>query len=536
MITRSLRNLFNLQTNQAVSRFGIQNKLFKAFSTSEENYYKLLGVKHNSSPEEIKKAYYSLAQKMHPDVNSDKNSGIQFAKINNAYQVLSDEQKRKEYDRSQQLNDDIFGSQNRRQTYQQQASGGFDQFVYGNKSNINFEDFFSFDEEILKEFLNKSTNNKFRQNNKAKYESNKAQQQKGQSQRYVYDETEFDFLNDEDQDIFDDFGKNKKTTFSKDKRKKGSDVNQTIQITFEESINGCSKTIDIEKKQLCEKCNGTKRAPGSKKKLCKTCKGTGSVQFQQGLYVWEFKCEECNGQGQIVDCPCKNCKASGLTTQIVKETVHIPKGVNHGQTIKFPNQGNLSEKGGAPGDLIIKLKIQNDKEFKKTGLDILTEHTISPAKAILGGKIQVKTTKGDVEINIPAGVQDGHKLKIVGYVIQITLFYRKLIIQQIKLYFKRGFKEITIKSLAINMLLLMLKYLKKYQQRKSYFMNNFQSQRMSEIYLIQQLILTYILKNIKKQLLYYILFMNLFILFPQMYLEKQILILLRNKYSTLKKN
>ncbi|KAL4510935.1 hypothetical protein ABPG73_008013 [Tetrahymena malaccensis] len=418
MITRSLRSLFNLQTNQVVKKCGIQNRLFKAFSTSEENYYKLLGVKHNSSPEEIKKAYYTLAQKMHPDVNSDKNAGLNFAKINNAYQILSDEQKRKEYDRSQNLNDDIFGSQYRRQTYQQQGSGGFDQFVYGNKSNINFEDFFSFDEEILKEFLNKSTSNKFRQNNKAKYESNKAQQQKGQSQRYVYDETEFDFLNDEDQDIFDDFGKNKKTTFSKDKRKKGTDVNQTIQITFEESINGCSKIIDIEKKQLCEKCNGTKRAPGSKKKLCKTCKGTGSIQFQQGLYVWEFKCEDCSGQGQIVDCPCKHCKASGLTTQTVKETVHIPKGVNHGQTIKFPNQGNLSEKGGAPGDLVIKLKIQNDKEFKKAGLDIYTELSISPAKAILGGKVQVKTTKGDVEISIPAGVQDGHKLKILGYGVQ----------------------------------------------------------------------------------------------------------------------
>jgi len=329
-----------------------------------KDYYNILGVSRDASDEEIKKAYRRLAHKYHPDKAGGDEA--KFKEVNEAYQVLSDKEKRAQYDQ--------YG-----QTFEQaQAQGGFSGFE-------GFRDFSSFAEGF---------------------------------------DFNFDFgagqgFSDIFGDIFEQagFGRGARSSQSR-RRYRGEDIQVDVEITFQEMAKGVDKEIELYKKVKCPRCQGEGVEPGSKKMKCLKCQGEGRIRTSRRTFFGTFQqttlCPECQGEGEVPERKCKNCGGDGRVREYEKIKVKIPAGIRDGQTIRLEGLGEAGERGGEAGDLYVNVHVLPDRRFARKGDDVYSEAKISFSQAALGDKISVETLDGEVKLKIPPGTQSGEVFRLKG--------------------------------------------------------------------------------------------------------------------------
>ena len=327
-----------------------------------EDYYKILGVDKKASQDEIKKAYRKLAIQNHPDKHPDEKDKYEakFKEINEAYSVLSDTQKRAQYDQ--------FGSAGGT------GGGGFGS-GFGGFGNGGFSQHF---------------------------------QQGG-----------FDFDFDNINDIFNSFfhgGNRSRSSAPKERDTSGADLKYKMDITLEDAFNCATKYAEYHTLGRCSHCNGTGSATGKKENTtCQKCKGHGSVRMQQGFFIVEQECPECEGTGQIIKSPCKYCNGSGVENITKKVEVKIPAGISDGDTIKIVGEGEAGECGGEFGDLYVVFKIKQHKIFKKNGSNLDCTIPIRFTQAALGATITILgIDKKNVSFDIPEGIQNGEQIVVRG--------------------------------------------------------------------------------------------------------------------------
>jgi molecular chaperone DnaJ len=337
----------------------IGKNIVKSFS-SKKDFYKILGVERNATQTDIKKAFASKARQYHPDTNQGKDTKDKFAEITEAYQTLSDTNKRKVYDQ--------YGmSADEQKQYGAQGQGfgqnqGFGDFNFG-----GFGDFFG------------------------------AKQQKG------------GFEN-----IFEDFFSFDGHTNNSKRPQRGADIIINLEIDFMDAVKGLNKEISFKVKDVCGVCKGEKCKPGTKPSKCSTCGGRGTINYQQGPMHIQMGCNACGGLGTTISSPCVNCRGQGTAYRTQTEKITIPQGIDTGQNLRLAGKGNKGENNGQSGDLIIKIKINPDSFFKRKGYDVYTEIPISIVQAVLGAKTSVSTLNGKKEITIPPGTNHGSKIKLNG--------------------------------------------------------------------------------------------------------------------------
>lgn len=323
----------------------------------KRDYYEILGVPKTATDDEIKKAYRKAAMKHHPDRGGGKEAEEKFKEANEAYQVLSDQQKRKQYDQFGHTGP--FGAGNGPSSggagYQQY--GGFN----GGGFNVNMDDLGGFG------------------------------------------------------DIFDTFfggGGGGRSSRSR----KGADIQAELRITFEEAVFGVEKDFTLLKQNTCNRCKGNGAEPGSGEKTCPTCHGAGQVQTEQhtifGTFAQAAVCPECHGKGKVPEKKCTKCHGEGRVKEQVTIKVKIPAGVDNGQTIRVSGKGEAGEYGIPAGDLYLIVRVIPDKRFERDGYNIQSEAEISFPEAALGTTVEVETIDAKVKLKVPAGTQSGKVFKL----------------------------------------------------------------------------------------------------------------------------
>ena len=324
-----------------------------------KDYYKILGVDSNASPEEIKKAFRKLAHKYHPDKPGGDEK--KFKEINEAYQVLGNQEKRNKYDQ--------FGS-----TFEQM--GGFGQ-------GISWDDFM------------------------------RAARGDTQGINFSFEDLG---LGDIFSDLFSAFGRGFESRTRRTRSYRGGDIQAELTVSFEEAAFGTEKLLALRKNVVCDLCGGTGIEPGSKMVSCPQCGGSGQITSVRRTMFGAFQtvstCPVCQGEGVVPEKKCRKCKGTGLIRESKKIKVKIPPGIDNGEILKLTGQGEAGEKGSPAGDLYIQIKIRPHPEFKRRGYDILSEEEINFPQAALGDKIRVATLYGNVLLKIPAGTQSGKVFRL----------------------------------------------------------------------------------------------------------------------------
>ncbi len=320
-----------------------------------KDYYQILGVPKNASSEEIKKAYYKLAHKYHPDKGGDEK---RFKEINEAYQVLSDKEKRAQYDRFGRVFEGAAGFE-----------PGFDFQWFWGRPDVDFGDVFSTDFEDLGEMID---------------------------------------------EIF-GFG----TPRRKKDWKRGKDIEIDLEISLEDTLRGVEKELILYKYISCSRCQGRGAEPGSKIIECFSCRGTGQVQQIKKTFFGSFTrfavCPECRGEGYRPEKPCNVCQGEGRIKGEENIKIFIPAGVDKNQIIKVEGRGDAGRKGGKDGDLYVRLLVKKHPLFERKGDDLYISMPISLSQAALGGEIEVPTLEGKkILLNLPAGIESGKILRISG--------------------------------------------------------------------------------------------------------------------------
>lgn len=321
-----------------------------------EDYYQLLGIGRSASGEEIKKAFRTKAHQFHPDKATG--NADQFKKINEAYQVLSDPQKRQQYDQFGQTFD-----QARRQGGGSPGGDPFGGFgangASGFSGNVDFGD-----------------------------------------------------LGDIFGDMF-GFG-GRRTT----QPQRGRDIAAILRINFRTSISGGEETIDIQHPVRCDRCDGAGAEPGTKPQTCPTCQGSGQVRRVQqtilGAMQAVTECQTCQGQGTLIEKKCTQCHGQGRVNRKETVTVKIPAGIADGQRIKLSGKGEAGTRGVPSGDLYLQIEVKPDPIFKRQGDDIGVMADVPFSTAALGGTVPVPTLEDTAELKIPAGTSDGQILFLKG--------------------------------------------------------------------------------------------------------------------------
>lgn len=316
--------------------------------SEKRDYYEVLGVGKDADAKEIKKAYRKLAMKYHPDKNpGDKDAEEKFKEINEAYEVLSDEEKRSTYDRFG--HDGLNG---------QGGFGGGQGFGgFGGSGFGGFEDIFG-------DIFGSSFGGGF---------GGSSSRRRGP--------------------------------------KRGADIRQSVTISFEDAAFGKKIKVKINRSEECEECHGSGARPGTSKKTCPTCHGSGTVQSVQrtpfGNIASQRTCSTCDGEGEINESPCNKCHGKGSVRKTKTIEVDIPAGIDDGQMIKLSGQGEVGEKGGPRGDLYIVVNVQKHDIFTREGYDVYIEMPIRFTQAALGDKLEVPTLDGKVSYTLPEGTQTG---------------------------------------------------------------------------------------------------------------------------------
>jgi len=332
-----------------------------------KDFYATLGVSSSASQDEIKKAYRKLAKKYHPDANaSDAKAGERFKEISEANNVLSDPQKRKQYDEMRRLGafdgGGFGGFGGGRSARGAGARGG------GPTQGINFEEF---------------------------------------------DIGGLGGLGDLFSSMFGG-GETRQSARSRGPEK-GQTVEASLDIPFRTAARGGKVPIELEVSEECNTCHGTGAAPGAQLRTCPECNGRGVVSFGQGGFAVNRPCPVCLGKGQVPTEPCPTCHGSGEVRARRKVLVNVPPGVDTGSKIRLKGQGGKGNANGPPGDLVITFNVLPDKFYKRDGLDVIATVPLNIAQATLGTKISVKTLDGKkVALKIPPGTPSGKRFRVRG--------------------------------------------------------------------------------------------------------------------------
>lgn len=330
-------------------------KLVNHMPEQKRDYYEVLGVSKGASDDEIKKAYRKLAKKYHPDMNpGDKEAEAKFKEVNEAYSVLSDEQKRARYDQFGHAGvDPNYGAGG--------PGGGFGGFDMG---DIDLGDIFG-------SFFGGGG--------------------------------------------FGGFGGG---GARRNGPQKGESLRANLTITFEEAAFGCEKEINLNRTEECDECHGSGCQPGTTAETCPDCRGTGVVRVQQRTGGFAFSstaaCTRCRGTGKIIHSPCKSCGGSGSVKKSKRITVTIPAGIDDGQAVSLRGQGNAGKNGGPAGDLIVGVRVKPHPQFRRDGTTVLYEQPVTFFQAAMGAELEIPTIDGKVKYTLPAGTQTGTTFRLRG--------------------------------------------------------------------------------------------------------------------------
>ncbi|MFW5968189.1 MAG: molecular chaperone DnaJ [Persicimonas sp.] len=305
--------------------------------------YDVLGVSKDAELSEIKAAYRRLAVEHHPDKNpDDPRAQERFKEVNEAYEILSDPEKRQAYDR--------FGST---KGFGGGAGGGS---PFGGQQGFG--------------------------------------------------------------DIFDIFN----TVFrggrgggrGRQRGRRGTDLKMELEVSFEEAATGTTREVTVPSFNRCETCDGSGAKPGTSPTTCPECGGRGSVRVQNGFFSMMRSCPRCEGEGQIISDPCTDCGGKGIRQEEETLEVEVPAGVDDGQKLRWGGRGGPGADGGRPGDLYIVIRLEDHPLFEREGRDVVCEVPISFTQAALGGKLEVPTLDGKVNMTVPAGTQTGKVFRLNG--------------------------------------------------------------------------------------------------------------------------
>ncbi len=311
---------------------------------AKRDYYEILDISRNASPEEIKKAYRRLAVKYHPDKNRDnsKQAEEKFKEVSEAYKILSDADKK--------------------QIYDQYGHAGLQADVGAGGGGFTGSDFDPFT--IFNEVFG----------------------QRSSSGGGIFDNL---------------FG----GRTSVREGQPGSDLQYRLEVTFKDAAFGTEKEIQVPRYETCSNCRGSGVKPGSSPRTCSTCGGTGSIAVSQGFFSMSRTCNQCHGRGTIIKDPCKECRGSGRIRRTRRVKVKIPAGINNGSHLRLTGQGEAGLRGGPTGDLYIAIRVRPHPIFKREGDTVICDVPITFTQAALGGEIRVPTLNGRARLKIPPGTQ-----------------------------------------------------------------------------------------------------------------------------------
>lgn len=327
---------------------------------ANKDYYSILGLKKDAKADDIKKAYRRLARKYHPDVNpNDKAAEEKFKEVQEAYDILSDEKKRKVFDRFGYYSDNLdpsspFGSANQGGGAN---AGGFDfsgfNFESGGSGGSSFRDIFS--------------------------------------------------------DLFGG-GTKREPEPPRPLPKKGRDIEIPLALSFEEAFRGLTTNITVNRSEQCSRCQGAGDT-GGPVVVCPTCKGNGQVMKAGGRLQFSQTCADCDGTGRRRQ-PCSLCNGKGVTPKNEQVKVRIPAGVDTGSRVRIPKKGHGGRLGAEAGDLFIITNVGNHRHFTRKGDNIYMTIPITVPEAALGTKIEVPTVEGRAQLKIPPGTESGQKFRL----------------------------------------------------------------------------------------------------------------------------
>ncbi|MGD0375494.1 MAG: molecular chaperone DnaJ [Streptosporangiaceae bacterium] len=323
----------------------------------EKDYYKVLGVSKSATADEIKKSYRKLARKYHPDANKgDSASEERFKEISEAYNVLSDEKRRKEYDEARSL------------------FGGGGVHVPGSGGGYNFDlgDLF------------------------------------GGGQPGSTGGRLGDLLGG----MFGGGGGGRTT---QQRARRGADIETETSLSFGDAIDGVTVSLHLAGEGPCKTCMGTGAKTGTVPRVCPTCEGTGQASRNLGNFAFSEPCRTCRGRGLVVDDPCPVCSGSGRAMSTRTIQARIPAGVANGQRIKLKGKGAPGERGGPAGDLFVKVHVAPHPVFGRSGHNLTVTVPITFPEATLGAEIKVPAHRGmPVSVRIPAGTPNGRTFRVRG--------------------------------------------------------------------------------------------------------------------------
>ncbi|MFH2112949.1 MAG: molecular chaperone DnaJ [Spirochaetota bacterium] len=319
---------------------------------AKRDYYEVLGIPKNASKDDIKKAYRRLAVANHPDKNpGDKAAEERFKEATEAYEIISDDQKRAAYDQ--------FGF------------AGVDGMGQGGQDFTNiYRDF----EDIFGGFGDFSS---------------------------IFD------------NLFGGTGGRGGGGRRRGEPPRGTNLRYDLQLSFEDAVFGTNVEVAYSRDEACSVCSGSGSEAGGGRKVCPTCQGSGQVRRSSGFFSIASPCPTCSGEGHIIDKPCRSCGGSGLNKKKQKIKVTIPPGMDDGKRLSVAGQGDTGPNGGRPGDLYVFIHVRPHEFFERDGYDLYCAMPISISKAALGGEITVPTIDSKkVKVSVPAGTQHGKMLRL----------------------------------------------------------------------------------------------------------------------------
>lgn len=323
----------------------------------KRDYYEVLGVDKKATDAEIKSAYRKKAKKYHPDLNpGDAEAEQKFKEVNEAYEVLSDPEKKQRYD--------AYGHAGVDPNYG--AGGGFGGFSGGfGGAGVDLND-------IFESFFGGAGG----------------------------------------------FGGGGGRRNDPNAPRRGGDIHVGITISFMEAALGCTKTVSYTRQETCPDCGGSGAKKGTGVQTCPDCGGSGYITQQQrtpfGVIQNRRVCPHCGGKGKIVSDPCQKCKGSGRVQVTVKKEVNIPAGIDDEQSLALRGQGDAGINGGAAGDAIIVITVRPDPILSRNGYDVFVNVPITYSQAVLGAEIVVPTIDGKVQYTVPEGTQSGTRFRLRG--------------------------------------------------------------------------------------------------------------------------
>lgn len=325
---------------------------------AEKDYYDILGVPRTATADEIKKAFRKQARKHHPDAGGSEDK---FKEINEAYEILSDEEKRKQYDTYGRYFGGNVPPGGSGGSGAGSPGGGFPGGGFPGGASYQTVDM---------------------------------------------------------GDLGDLFGNLFGGGADASRRKsahRGADIQYDLTLSFEEALKGTSAKVDVKRTETCATCKGTGAKPGTSVTRCPTCSGTGHVTQGQGVFGFSRPCPRCGGTGTVVEHPCTTCRGKGQVVRVKPLTVNIPPGVTDGGKLRFAGKGEPGTGGAPAGDLYVITHIRPHPFFTRDGADVVLDLPVTITEAALGAQVMVPTPDGGkVKVKIPAGTTDGKVLRVPG--------------------------------------------------------------------------------------------------------------------------